>query len=131
LDLINDNNLEQFVHIPIRKKNMLDLVFSSYPGLVSDISVIPGISDHDAALFGFNTEGIISNNTNDYTYLYQKADLDDIKNYMSNFLDTFISTDPHKKSVEHNWLLLRNLSMKHWKNTSLSILLKHQDIFHV
>ena len=86
---ISDNNLEQFVYKPTRNKNILNLVFSSYPALVSDISVIPGISDHDAVLFGLNTEGIISNNSNHYTYLYQKADLDGIKNHMSNFLDAF------------------------------------------
>ena len=60
LDKINDNNLEQFAYKPTRNKNILDLVFSSYPALVSDISVIPRISDHNAVLFGFNTEGIIT-----------------------------------------------------------------------
>ena len=90
----------------------------------------PGISDHDAFLFGFNTEGIIRNNSNHYTYLYQKADLDGIINHMSNFLDTFISIDPHNNSVEHNWLLFKKSIHEALENMSLSILLKHQDIFH-
>ena len=51
LNIIGDNDLEQFVHIPTRNKNILDLIFSSYPVLVSDVSIIRGISDHDAVLF--------------------------------------------------------------------------------
>ena len=42
-----------------------------------------------------------------YIYLYQKADLGGISNYMKPFLDTFISTDPYKNSVEQNWLLFK------------------------
>ena len=72
---------------------------------MSDLSVIPGISDHDAVLFSFNVEGIITNNPRDYIYLYQKADLGGISNYMKTFLDTSTSTDPYKNSVEQNWLL--------------------------
>ena len=75
LSTIGDNNLEQLVHKPTRNKNILNLIFSSYPALVSDLSVISGISDHDAVLFSFNVEGIITNNPRHYIYLYQKADL--------------------------------------------------------
>ena len=107
LSIIDDNNLEQLVHKPTRIKNIFDLIFSSYPALVSDLSAIPGISDHDAVLFSFNVEGIITNNPRHYIYLYQKADLGDISNYMKTFLDTFISTDPYKNSVEQNWLLFK------------------------
>ena len=107
LSTIGDNNLEQLVHKPTRNKNILDLIFSSYPALVSDLSVILGISDHDAVLFSFNAEGIITNNPRHYIYLYQKADLGGILNHMKTFLDNFISTDPYKKSVEQNWLLFK------------------------
>ena len=75
--------------------------------MVSDVSVIPEISDHDAVLFSFNIEGIITKNPRHYIYLYQKADLDGVSNYMKNFLDTFTSTDPYKNSVEQNWLLFK------------------------
>ena len=46
LDVINDSNLEQFVYKPTRNKNILYLVFGTYPAFI-DVSVIPGISDHD------------------------------------------------------------------------------------
>ena len=50
LDVINDNSLEQFVHLPTRLENTLDLVFCTYPKIVN-ISTVPGISDHDALTF--------------------------------------------------------------------------------
>ena len=79
------------------------MVFSSYPALISDVSIILGISDHNAVPFSFNIEGIINNNPRHYIYLYQKADLDGVSNCMKNFLDTFISTYPYKNSIEQNW----------------------------
>ena len=78
-----------------------------YLALVSDVSVIPEISDHDAVLFSFNIEGIITKNPRHYIYLYQKADLDGVSNYMKNFLNTFTSTNPYKNLVEQNWLLFK------------------------
>ena len=78
--------------------------------MVSDVSVISGVSDHDAVLFSFNIEGIITKIPKHYVYLYQKADLDGVSNYMKNFLDTFTSTDPYKNSVEQNWLLFKGAS---------------------
>ena len=54
LDSINDNGLEQLVLEPTRGKNVLDLIFCSYPHIISDINIIPGMSDHEAILFNLN-----------------------------------------------------------------------------
>ena len=58
LDFINDYNLEQLIHKPTRDKNVLYLVFSSHPAFISPVSIIPGISDHDAVLSNFNLKEI-------------------------------------------------------------------------
>ena len=50
VDIINDAGLEQFVTFPTRQENVLDLVFSTYSN-ISDISTIPGMSDHEAVVF--------------------------------------------------------------------------------
>ena len=71
---------------------------------VSDVSVIPGISDYDAVLFSLNIEGIINYNPRHYIW---KADLDGVSSYMKHFLDTLTSTDPHKSLVEQNWLVFK------------------------
>ena len=54
LDSINDNGLEQLVLEPTRGKNVLDLIFCSHPHIISDINIIPGMSDHEAILFNLN-----------------------------------------------------------------------------
>ena len=95
-------------------------------GFMLDRAREEGISDHDAVLFSFNVEGIITNNPRHYIYLYQKADLGGISNHMKTFLDTFISTDPYKNSVEQNWLLFKGAIHEALeKYTSPSVRLKH------
>ena len=102
--MTDDNILEQFVATLNQletKKHILDLVFSLYLALVSHVSC------HNAVLFSFNIKGIITNNPRHYIYLYQKAGLDCVSNYMKNFLHSFTSTDPYKNSVEQNRLLFK------------------------
>ena len=70
-------------------------------------SNIPGISDHDTVFFSFNIEGIITNNARHYIYLYQKADIDGVSNYIENFLDSFTCTDPYINSVEQSQLFFK------------------------
>jgi len=58
LDIINDTSLEQFVFHPTRNENILDLIFTSFP-IVSQLSVVPGMSDHEAVLFSVNVKARI------------------------------------------------------------------------
>ena len=39
---------------PTRNSNTLDLVLAIQPNLLSEIQVVPGISDHEAVLFQLN-----------------------------------------------------------------------------
>ena len=50
LDIINDCSLEQFVTSLTRGNNTLDLTFPSQP-IISDTSIVPEMSDHEAVLF--------------------------------------------------------------------------------
>ena len=55
LSMIEVNCLFQHVIEPTRttetSSNILDLVFSTEPSKVSDIHIVPGVSDHDAVIF--------------------------------------------------------------------------------
>ena len=53
-DILNDFALEQQVKEPTRSTHILDLVLSSQPQLISDVSVIPSMSDHEAVKFQLN-----------------------------------------------------------------------------
>ena len=55
IELTQEFNLMQFVKEPTRRKgnssNTLDLVLSNRPDIICNVSVEPGISDHDIVLF--------------------------------------------------------------------------------
>ena len=51
LDIVNDFHLEQLVHETTRDNHTLDLIFCTDPARVTSVSVIPGISDHEAVFF--------------------------------------------------------------------------------
>jgi len=54
LDTINDFHLEQLVHESTCDNHTLDLIFCTDPARGTSVSVIPGISDHEAVFFCFN-----------------------------------------------------------------------------
>ena len=51
LDIVNDFHLEQLVHENTHDNHTLYLIFCTNPARVTSVSVIPGISDHDAVFF--------------------------------------------------------------------------------
>ena len=55
IELTQECNLMQFVKEPTRRQgnssNTLDLVLSNRPDIICNVSVEPGISDHDIVLF--------------------------------------------------------------------------------
>ena len=104
LDLINDANLEQMVQQPTRQKNILDLVLSSHPDMISNVDVVPGMSDHEIIVFDINLHScILPKQITHSVYLYHKGDLDSVRQDMSSFKDFFMSLNPLHKSVENNW----------------------------
>ena len=120
LDIINDFSLEQFVTFPTRDKNILNLIFSSQP-IIPKLSVIPGMSDHEAILFSINSGANICHTKLEHKiFLYHKGNIDCIKDDLINFQNTFMLCDPYSRSVENNWnhfkylykLVLSNISPK-------------------
>ena len=51
LDTVNEFGLKQLITQPTRVNNILDLVFCIQPNIISNLQVIPGISDHETILF--------------------------------------------------------------------------------
>ena len=79
LELLDDFNLNQLVTEPTRGNHVLDLLITSQPSIISDISIIPGMFDHEAI-----TSKLVIGNKHPITvkrkiYLYHKANLDEIK----------------------------------------------------
>ena len=51
--------MEQIVTEPTRENNTLDLCFTNNPGLVQNLEVEPGISDHNMVKIAVNTKAKI------------------------------------------------------------------------
>ena len=41
----------QFMYLPTRQNHILDLVFASKPTLIKDVTIAPGMSDHEIVTF--------------------------------------------------------------------------------
>ena len=67
-NVINDASLEQFIHLPTHQDSILDFVFSSHPK-ISNLGIVPDISDHDTIIFDFNIIHQVS------TQSFNKGDL--------------------------------------------------------
>ena len=87
----------------------MDLLFCSHPTKISKVSVVPGISDHEAIYFHFNLKFLSYRNNSHNIYLYHKGDFDGIKKSITDFQKAFLSSNPYDKSIEQNWLAFKNV----------------------
>ena len=103
LDVVNDVGLEQFAPSPTRRESILDLVFYTYSN-ISDLSIIPGMFDHEAVVFCVDMESKTTyNKIEQKATLYHTANLESIKGDLSSFQTSFLESDPYSRSVEQNW----------------------------
>ena len=65
--------LEQMVTSPTRGQNILDLIFTTSPTLVDDITVVPGLSDNDIVLAQVNVKPEVTKQVPCNIPLYKKA----------------------------------------------------------
>ena len=109
LDFISEYALHQHVTDltrPALMKN-LDLVLSSSPTLGSDVTISPGMSDHDIVNFAINTNSRRVTKPLHKVYLYDRMDIDGLRNHTAKIRDQFMSTSPDSRSVEENWLFFK------------------------
>ncbi|EDO37639.1 predicted protein [Nematostella vectensis] len=123
LDIAHDFHLEQLVHEPTRygptSANTLDLVFSSKPDLLSDIQVIPGVSDHEqvvARIDRFVDHGFSQEREG---FDFNKGNLQDFCQDMKAFA-AFFMQNCSQRSVHENWQI--------FKTTILSLANKHYPV---
>ena len=101
LDVINDCCLEP----PIRGSNTLDLTFSSQ-SIISDTSIVPGMSDHEAVLLTIHLKAKILHTKLDHKiFLYHKGNINGVKADMVKLKDMFMSNNSHYRTFQDNWNL--------------------------
>jgi hypothetical protein len=80
-DIVNENELTQIVREPTRGNNIIDLMFTTNPGLISSVEVHPGMSDHNV------TEDLVSRCLNPSLYVVVSAKDDVGKVTFTSFCD--------------------------------------------
>ena len=88
--ILDDFNLVQTVTQPTRNDNVLDLILTSNPTLVSKIECLPGLSDHDIVSAEVALKPTQAKQKRRTIHLYNKADWttfrSKIKTYQTKFL---------------------------------------------
>ena len=107
LDLASDYHFEQLVHENTRQNHILDLVFSTNPAYVSNVKVTPGISDHEAVFYCYNSTPLTNQKSACKIYLYNQGNFDAIKQCMQCFQTSFLSSNPYINSVQENWSIFK------------------------
>ncbi len=94
--------LHQMVDQPMRGPNILDLFFTTSPGLVNNTQIGPGLSDYDTVIMDHSFKAPLKKNSPRTIYHYSKANWDAINEDLDSFLDEFMNTDPDTPSVTTN-----------------------------
>lgn len=101
--------------------NILDLVLTSTPDLISGISYLPGLSDHSLLSFHIDIPRPKAATSTKIIRNYKKANFEAINNQLGIFLETFLMNFD-KRSVQENWDLFAAKVNELYKNSFLPTL---------
>ena len=101
-NLLDDNNLIKMVSEPTRQDNTLDLFLTNNDSLVSKVTILPGISDHDIVSCMVRFKPIILKQVPRVIPLYRKADWTAFKAFAKDKCEELLKDHP-SKSVEDLW----------------------------
>ena len=88
---------------PTRGQNILDLFLTTNPTLVDNVSITPGLSDHDIVLIQVNVKPEVLKQVPRNIHLYKKADWDQLKQSMRDVYVELKQSDLATTSVQSMW----------------------------
>ena len=100
LDVVMEFCLEQQVFENTRGNHILDLVLSSEPHTITELTTVPGMSDHEAVIFKILTKLQKCKSVPHKIYQFHKANKEAITIEVQRFTDLF-------RSVQENWHLFQ------------------------
>ena len=109
LQVVDDYSLSQHVKAPTRpiSGKVLDWLLTTYPNAISGTSNVTGLSDHLAVIFEVNLKPTRSVKPPHKVYLYNKANFDGLREFMSDLSSAFFASKPEEKSIEENWNMFK------------------------
>ena len=88
--------------VPTRGQNILDLFFTTNSTLVHEVSVLPGLSDHDLVIEEVNSRPELIQQVPRDIQLYKKADWDQLKQSMRD-IHTELLSNPATTDIQELW----------------------------
>lgn len=102
-DLIISFSLQQFVLSPTRNNSILDLLLTNNPSLVSNVTVIPGISDHSAVVCDLSLNQMYKTSMPPRKIImYERGDYESISHELSVYFPNFLNLSV-ESNVDHLW----------------------------
>ena len=102
LEILTENDLSQHQREPTRLENILDLFCTNAPGLVKNMSTIPGISDHAIPVADCAIRAQFNRKAPRRVYQFKKAKSEDIREHLLTFRNSFLEQCT-SRSIEDNW----------------------------
>ena len=102
VNFLDDNNLIQMVSEPIRQDNILDLFLTNNNSLVSKVTILPGISEHDIVSCMVRFKPAILKQVHRVVPLYRRANWTAFKAFAKDECEELLKDHP-SKSVEDLW----------------------------
>ena len=75
---MQEYGFSQTVNFPTRKNNILDIIITNRPSLITFCSMIPGISNHEAVCNKSTIQATVQH-SNHSTYIWKRADIPNMK----------------------------------------------------
>lgn len=103
LNMMAECSFSQMVTFPTRLNNTLDLVFTNRPSLIQHCFPAPGISDHSVVIVTALSRVNYQKSNNYKSYLWNKANVEDMKQCMLSFMSEFLHSYSVETPVELLW----------------------------
>ena len=88
----------------IESGNILDLILTSNPSIITNTHTTPGMSDHEAVTFEVNLNPIRNRKPPHKEFKYKSAAWCKLMNEISKITDEYFDTDPNSQDVNTNWI---------------------------
>ena len=110
LELAQDHCLSEVVNIHTREDKTLDLLLTNSPSPVNRVKGMPpiGKADHDIVYVEYDIKAKRIQQAPRKIFLYNRADMDGLRDHLARFRDTFLSSDHSHMSVNDMWVSFKS-----------------------
>ena len=110
LEIVQDHCLSQVVNFHTREDKTLDLLLTNSPSPVNRVKGMPpiGKADHDIVYIEYDIKAKRIQQAPRKIYLYNRADMDGLRDHLARFKDSFLSSDHSHLSVNDMWVSFKS-----------------------